>query len=148
LVEPEGAFAEARRFLRAQAGVAAVLIDQAPERRAGVAEIGFLGRRARADLTAPLLALRARVPLALVVGQRLPDGRHTVELKCVLEPPAGGGKAWAEQAISVLSRELETFVRSHPDQWLWLHRRWKGVSEGRVSDAAARGRLVASGGEG
>jgi hypothetical protein len=36
---------------------------------------------------------------------------------------------------------LEDFVRRYPDQWLWMHRRWKGVEAEpeRVGCRAERG---------
>jgi KDO2-lipid IV(A) lauroyltransferase len=31
----------------------------------------------------------------------------------------------AERDTQSLQRQLETVVREYPDQWLWIHRRWK-----------------------
>jgi KDO2-lipid IV(A) lauroyltransferase len=31
----------------------------------------------------------------------------------------------AERDTAVLQARLETVIRTHPDQWLWIHRRWK-----------------------
>jgi KDO2-lipid IV(A) lauroyltransferase len=31
----------------------------------------------------------------------------------------------AERDTAVLQARLEAVIRAHPDQWLWIHRRWK-----------------------
>jgi Kdo2-lipid IVA lauroyltransferase/acyltransferase len=123
LVEAGAAARVARRALGQGEWVAA-LIDQAPERRRGVTSAAFLGARADVDLAPALLALRARCPLVVAFPRRTPDG-HEVELAGILEPPPGAGRQWAEQAMLEATAWLEAFVRRHPDQWLWMHRRWK-----------------------
>jgi lauroyl/myristoyl acyltransferase len=29
------------------------------------------------------------------------------------------------ETTRAIAARLDAFVRAHPDQWLWLHRRWK-----------------------
>jgi KDO2-lipid IV(A) lauroyltransferase len=31
----------------------------------------------------------------------------------------------AEAGTRALHRQLEAVIREYPDQWLWIHRRWK-----------------------
>lgn len=132
LVEPEGASRAVRQAL-GEGGIVALLVDQAPERRAGFIELPFLGKPARCDLTPALLAARARVPLLVALGRRLEDGTHLVEARLLLEPPSRPSRAWVHEATVQVQREVEAFVREHPSQWLWLHRRWKGVAQSSVS---------------
>jgi KDO2-lipid IV(A) lauroyltransferase len=97
----------------------------------------FLGEAAEIDLAPALIAMRARAPLAAVFARRLPDGTHVAELAGVIEPPEHPSRAWAEQAMTTVTEWLETFVRRHPEQWLWMHRRWKRTSAGVVASASA-----------
>jgi Kdo2-lipid IVA lauroyltransferase/acyltransferase len=117
----------ARGALRAlgRGELVAALVDQAPERQRATIVVDFLGAPARVDLAPALLALRARVPLISVFGWRRGDGRHSVELAGVFEPPARVSRAWAEHTMRAVSAELEALVLRHPEQWLWMHRRWK-----------------------
>lgn len=117
--------------------VVAMLVDQAPERTRGVARAPFLGAEALIDLAPALCALRARVPLVAAFPMRLPDGTLSVHVAGVLPPPAVPSRLWAERATLQVTAWLEEFVRRNPEQWLWMHRRWKGASAGRVSACAA-----------
>jgi Kdo2-lipid IVA lauroyltransferase/acyltransferase len=116
----------------------AMLIDQAPERTRAVAEVDFLSAPAWVDLAPALIAQRARAPLALVLPYRREDGIVAVELGAVLVPPRQAGRRWAEQAMQELTSSLDGFVRRRPEQWLWLHRRWKRPGLRRARAGATR----------
>ena len=122
-----GAGSVRRRVLGALAEghLVAMLVDQAPERRRSAIRVPFLGQLAWVDLAPALLALRARVPLAVAFPRRDPDGGLGAELGPVLLPPAVPSRQWAEAAMRESTAALERFVYRHPEQWLWMHRRWK-----------------------
>ena len=125
LVQAGGAARAAARALGAGEFVA-MLVDQAPERRRGAVRLPFLGAPAWVDLSPALCALRARSPLVVAFPRRLPGGAHTVEIADVLTPPLHPTREWAVEAMTQVTVLLERFVREHPEQWLWMHRRWKG----------------------
>lgn len=104
--------------------VVAMLVDQAPERERATAIASFLGEDARIDLAPALIAERARAPIAVVFSHRTPDGSHVAELVRVIEP----GTASPARVMGTITEDLATFVREHPEQWLWMHRRWKDAS--------------------
>jgi KDO2-lipid IV(A) lauroyltransferase len=105
--------------------VVALLVDQAPERAGGVATLPFLGRPARHDLGPALLAARARAPIVVLLGRRREDGLHVLELADAIPPEELRGRGAAVRATARIAAAVEGFVRAHPEQWLWLHRRWK-----------------------
>jgi KDO2-lipid IV(A) lauroyltransferase len=114
----------------------AMIVDQAPERVRAVVSVPFLGAKALVDLAPALCAARAHVPLVAVFPCRAADGTHTVHVPGVLTPPAAPSREWAERAMVQVTLWLEEFVLRHPDQWLWMHRRWKTT---QAPDAAACG---------
>jgi KDO2-lipid IV(A) lauroyltransferase len=147
LLHGEGLFTHLMEHVLAGYAVA-LLIDQAPERASAVVELPFLGRPARCDLTPALLAARTGAPIALALGYRRTDGTHLVDIPCVLEPPPEPSRAWMTGAMARLTSELGEFVQAHPDQWLWLHRRWKAFvpreeRAARRVAASSRGRRSA-----
>ncbi len=125
LVQAEGATAAVRAALGA-GGVVALMVDQSPERTSGVARFPFLGTAAKHDLSPVLLAARARVPVVVLLTRRTQEGRHRLELVDVIEAAElRGGHGAVERAAERVAAGIERFVREHPEQWLWLHRRWK-----------------------
>jgi Kdo2-lipid IVA lauroyltransferase/acyltransferase len=101
----------------------AMLVDQYYVK--GV-DVTFFGRRCR---TNPLIATLARHVDAPIYGTRiirLPNGRFRGEITD--EIPAvrdADGKVDVQGTMQAITAVVEGWVREHPEQWLWLHRRWR-----------------------
>lgn len=88
--------------------------------------VDFFGRPAATAPTLGLLALRTGAPIVPVISRLLPDGRYRIEYLPPVET-AGSGDRGAD-VVDIMSRctaILEEAIRRHPEQWLWMHRRWK-----------------------
>jgi KDO2-lipid IV(A) lauroyltransferase len=132
LIEPEGAFAAARRSLAA-GDVLAMPIDQVPDRARHGVSVPFLGEAALAD-RAPAALARATGATLLVVAASRDGGVHRGHLLAELPPHARGesaAHAWITHATREATRALDAFVRENPSSWLWLHRRWRAPLERR-----------------
>ncbi len=88
--------------------------------------VGFFGRPCLAN---PLLAKLARhydCPVHGVRVVRLPEGRFRLELTPALDLPRGeDGQIDVAGAMQAMTATVESWVREHPGQWLWMHRRWR-----------------------
>lgn len=135
LVSAGQAVAAARRVLGRREALA-MMFDQAPERERGTVLSPFLGQVARVDLAPALIAARARVPLLVVLARRTAAGDHVAELALALDPPPRAGRAWAAEAMRQATAALDAHVRRHPEQWLWMHRRWKDAPQASPSFGA------------
>jgi Kdo2-lipid IVA lauroyltransferase/acyltransferase len=117
-------------------GTAGMLVDQHDRR--GV-NVRFFGRLAR---TSPLIARLARLVDCPIHGSRvirLPDNRFRVELTDAIPPVrAADGRVDIEGTMQAITDVIEDWIREYPEQWLWLHRRWrpdKGDPRRRPSSA-------------
>jgi KDO2-lipid IV(A) lauroyltransferase len=101
----------------------AMLVDQYYVR--GV-EVTFFGRRTMAN---PLIARLARhfdCPIHGTRIVRLPDNRFRAELSEEISPARDAdGKIDIAGTMQVITNVVEGWIREHPEQWLWLHRRWR-----------------------
>jgi len=108
-------------------GTLVLLVDQAtPPDRGGV-PVDFLGRPAWTTRLPALLSLRTGVPIFPVFVESSSDGRTVVHVESPLEPLESSASI-GERALAMtraINERLEHRVRLHPEQWLWLHRRWK-----------------------
>jgi KDO2-lipid IV(A) lauroyltransferase len=126
LAEARGALARARAALRDGAAVA-MMIDQVPAHRQHAAVVPFLGADVWVDRAPFVLALAAGAPVVVAAARRDGD-RHVLEALVTLEPPppgSPGARRWVDDAARASSAALEAFVRRHPTEWLWMHRRWR-----------------------
>ncbi len=102
----------------------AVLVDQHTTQ--GV-DVVFFGRRAKAN---PLIAQLARLTGAPIRGVRVmrrPDGNH-FDAELTDEIPLARdaeGNVDIQATMQAITSVVESWVREHPEQWLWLHRRWR-----------------------
>ncbi|MBT9382268.1 lysophospholipid acyltransferase family protein [Pseudooceanicola sp. CBS1P-1] len=108
--------AEMVRYLR-QGNMIAILHDQHFSQ--GV-EGRFFGRRVRTAPSAAEMALKYDALLIPAYGIRQPDG---LSFEMRLEAPIPHSDP--ETMTQAMTDSLEVQVRAHPEQWFWIHRRWK-----------------------
>ncbi len=121
-----GSTGAARAILRTlRSGEAlASIIDQ--DTRVQGIFVEFFGRPAFTPTGPISLALRSGAPVVLMAGRRLPGGRHRLRF----DPPIRLSQdADREEEIrrhtAAFTRWLEERIREHPEQWVWIHRRWR-----------------------
>ncbi|QQO12352.1 lipid A biosynthesis lauroyl acyltransferase [Bradyrhizobium diazoefficiens] len=101
----------------------AMLIDQ--YLTSGV-EVTFFGRKTRANPTLARLLRQVECPIHGVRIIRLPGGRFRGELTEEVQPVRGAdGRIDIQGTMQAVTSVVESWVREHPEQWLWLHRRWR-----------------------
>jgi KDO2-lipid IV(A) lauroyltransferase len=98
-----------------------ILLDQNATRAEGVF-VPFFGSRASTSKGLALLALRTGAPVVPIFLRREPDGRHCMDVGAAVPPPVDGQIA---TYTSAFNRVLEATIRRTPEQWLWMHDRWR-----------------------
>jgi KDO2-lipid IV(A) lauroyltransferase len=98
-----------------------ILLDQNATRAEGVF-VPFFGVPASTSKGLAVLALRTSAPVVPVFLRREPGGRHCLEASPALEPPADGDVA---AYTATFNQVIEAAIRRAPEQWLWMHARWR-----------------------
>lgn len=117
--------------------VLGVVPDQDVEKVEGVF-VDFFGKPAYTPVAPVKLASAARTRILPTVMIRKPDNTH----KLVIAEPIGPGprERLSGDDIRKYTRDwniiLEGHVTRHPEQWVWLHRRWKTREQDRVKEGA------------
>lgn len=88
--------------------------------------VPFFDREAWTQAGPAMLARRTEAPLLPIFIARGKDGRFTVrvEPEIPVARTADPGKD-VREAVWRYTRAVEGAVRAHPDQWVWMHERWK-----------------------
>jgi KDO2-lipid IV(A) lauroyltransferase len=106
-------------------GMLGILIDQNVDWYEGVF-VDFFGRPACTTDGLALLALHTEAPVLPGYMVRLPDGRYRLVIGPEVEIVRTGDKDADVLANTQRFTEvIEETVRRYPDQWLWIHQRWK-----------------------
>jgi len=101
----------------------AMLVDQYASQ--GV-PVTFFGRRTRANALIARLARQIECPIHGLRVVRHPGDRFQLIVTEAIEPPRDAeGKVDVERTMQVITDVVEGWVREHPEQWLWVHRRWR-----------------------
>ena len=103
--------------------------------------VEFFGRPASAHKAIALLALDHDAPIVICASRRRERPlEFEVALVDVADPrEAGDEAASVRQLTQWYTRRLEEVIRQTPEQYWWLHRRWKEpppARAGRVGKAA------------
>jgi len=87
--------------------------------------VDFFGRPAYTPVGPVLLARVSGAPLVPVFAVR-EHGRHALYVGEPIElVDTGDKKMDAVENTRRWSKVLESFIRKYPEQWVWIHRRWK-----------------------
>ena len=124
LVDKRGALRPVLSALR-RGRLVALLLDQNASRREGVF-VSFFGRPASTSKSLAVLAVRTRTPVVPMFIYRTDVGRHRV----VIHPPLPVDTVPDnERAVAELTQRctaaIEAAIGVAPDQWLWIHNRWR-----------------------
>jgi KDO2-lipid IV(A) lauroyltransferase len=89
-------------------------------------EVTFFGRKTRANPTLARLRRQIECPIHGARIIRLPGHRFRGELSEEVEPVLdAAGQIDIQGTMQAVMSVIENWIREYPDQWLWLHRRWR-----------------------
>jgi KDO2-lipid IV(A) lauroyltransferase len=89
-------------------------------------DVTFFGRKTKANPTLARLLRQIECPVHGVRIIRLPGHRFRAELSEEIEPVRdAAGKIDIQGTMQAITSVVEGWIREYPDQWLWLHRRWR-----------------------
>lgn len=89
-------------------------------RKAGVF-VGFLGQPSSTAIGPAIFRLRSGAPFIFTVSVRRDYGRFDVYFEEILISPT-------DDVLSITQKHsdmLEKWIRRYPEQWFWVHKRWK-----------------------
>jgi len=91
-------------------------------------DVTFFGRPAKANPLIAQLARHVECPIhgTRVVRRRDDRNRFIIEMTEAIVPPRDAqGLIDVGGTMQAITTVIEGWVREHPEQWLWLHRRWR-----------------------
>jgi KDO2-lipid IV(A) lauroyltransferase len=89
-------------------------------------EVTFFGRKTKANPMLARLLRQIECPIHGVRIIRLPGHRFRGELSEEIPPVRDAtGQIDVQGTMQAITSVVEGWIREYPDQWLWLHRRWR-----------------------
>jgi KDO2-lipid IV(A) lauroyltransferase len=96
-------------------------------------EVEFFGHPAWTFKSLAIIALATGAPVLPAASWREADGRHALRFE---EPVPAVERDNVNEEIRLTTRAynaaIERLVLRHPEQWFWVHRRWKDVGRRKV----------------
>lgn len=124
VVHKHDALREIVKGLKGGRGIAFVVDQYFPERGAHV--VPFFGRAAATTPALGALAVRMRVPVLPVFAYPQEDGSYRIRYEEPIWPAVGADPDAAALDLTLeATRRIERAVRSQPEAWFWVHRRWR-----------------------
>jgi KDO2-lipid IV(A) lauroyltransferase len=96
--------------------------------------VPFLGKMASSPVGPAQISRKTGAPIIVTAGHPQFPPPHRVEFSPPIFPEAFPAGPAGDQALTrAYIRQFETWIHQRPEQWFWLHRRWKTQPE--ASDA-------------
>lgn len=114
-----------------------LLIDQ--DTRVGGVFVNFFNKKAHTPAGAAQLALRSGAATMMCFVTRLPDDRHRITVeKPMLLYRSGDKEADIKNNTAMFTARIEEHIKQYPEQWVWMHRRWRTKPEEVRQDKTAQ----------
>ena len=127
---PKGEAVRKMTQLLRKGGYLIVAVDQVPNPRSNGILVPFFGRKALTVKSPAILSLKYDAPIVPLNIWRDEKGCHHFKFTEPILPANFKDKEDPIRAMTeTFTCRLEEFVREHPQQWNWLHRRWKKGGE-------------------
>jgi len=89
-------------------------------------EVTFFGRKTKANPMLARLRRQVECPIHGTRIIRLPNNRFRAEVSEEVQPVRdASGQIDIQGTMQAVTNVIEGWVREYPEQWLWLHRRWR-----------------------
>jgi KDO2-lipid IV(A) lauroyltransferase len=89
-------------------------------------DVTFFGRKTKANPMLARLRRQVECPIHGTRIIRLPNNRFRAELSEEVKPAFdASGQIDIQGTMQAITDVVEDWVREYPEQWLWLHRRWR-----------------------
>jgi KDO2-lipid IV(A) lauroyltransferase len=132
---PKGSFERGLEVLRSNR-ILGLIVDQHRGGEKSVV-VSFFGRAAGTSPAPALFAIRSGAPVFMVWVSLGPDDRYVVRIEGpVPVPDAPTPAERLQRHTQLVTSLLEQQIRAHPEEWFWVHRRWKINSEEPARAAA------------
>lgn len=124
ILTKQGALLKSARVLK-QGGIVAFLVDQYPGSHEP--KLDFMGTPAHTHTAPQALAVRFQAPLVAGFCHRVGKGfRYRGYFEDpVLPDPGNDPEAEVLRLAQYANDAIARYVTDYPDQWLWMHRRWR-----------------------
>ncbi len=123
----------------AEGGLIGILPDQDISALKGVF-VDFFGTPAYTPISPVRLALTSGAPILPIFLIRETNDRYRIVMGGVIRPVITTTR---EDAVLEYTRQwmasCENAIRQHPEQWAWMHNRWKTKKEEIVSEVLVKG---------
>ncbi len=104
--------------------VLGILIDQDTDVES--AFVDFMGRPAWTPTGADSMAIKFGAPVIFGTIERGSDNRHTITIEGPLElVRTGNDEKDIVSNTAMFTKKIEDRIAQNPEQWVWMHRRWR-----------------------
>jgi Kdo2-lipid IVA lauroyltransferase/acyltransferase len=123
IVPAHNSYRDCLRTLRRNE-VLGFILDQNMIREEGIF-VNFFGRSACTTPGLAMMSAHSGAPVLPLFCVRRAGGGHELITAPPIDPPPDREPETIRDFTQRYTRAIEDAIREHPDQWIWMHRRWR-----------------------
>lgn len=123
MLPPRDSYRDALRALRKN-HLLGFILDQNMTRNEGIF-VDYFGRPTCTSPGLAMLSAQTGLPVFPIFIIRSGYQKHVVKIGAPIPAPASRDAEAIRDATQRYTRAIEDMVRAYPEQWIWIHRRWR-----------------------